>query len=287
VIGLIVLSIIFKSANKNEKTSKRLWWLILVFFFVMSLGPLLKIMGKTSFAVSDISYSVALPYIWLYELPMMSIARVPARFYAVTSLALAVMSAYGYMRLENLILSKVNFFKNIVVWAIFGTVLLMLGLEYISVPIRLQDMSIPPVYTSIKADNDDFVIMELPLWWTSGHRSEGNVITKLQYYQTYHEKKILNGSVSRVPDALFDYYLKYPGIKYLIDVENNSADLEDMSRDLVWSKWKNELKVKYIVLHKKYFEWSEYYKIREYMENVLGVEKWYEDDGEIVYLIND
>jgi len=94
VIGLVLLSIVFKSADKKEKASKRVWWIILVFFFVMSLGPLLKIMGNTSFYVSDISYSIALPYIWLYKLPLLSVARVPARFFAVVSLALGVLAGY-------------------------------------------------------------------------------------------------------------------------------------------------------------------------------------------------
>jgi len=285
VIGLVLLSIVFKSADKKEKASKRVWWIILVFFFVMSLGPLLKIMGNTSFYVSDISYSIALPYIWLYKLPLLSVARAPARFFAVVSLALGVLAGYGYFRLESLILSKVNIYKNLVVWPIFLVVMFMIGLEYVSMPMRLQKMSIPPVYNNIKADKDDCTVLELPLWWTSGHRSEGDVITKIQYYQTYHEKKILNGSVSRVPDALFDYYLQYPGIKYLIDVNTKTPDRADLDKNVVLIKWKNDFNIKYIVLHKEYYEWSDYYKIREYLENVIGVEKWYEDEGEIAYVL--
>lgn len=273
--------------RENSMLRKRNWWLvILLVFLVMSLGPFLKIAGITDFQISDVKFSIPLPYLWLYKIPIMSIARVTARFYVVISLSLAVLAAYTYAYIEKRIVNKKNLFSRIIGMMLVGVLSLLILIDYSSWPMSLQSTDIPLVYDEIKKDQADFVILELPLWWTSGHRSQGELITKLQYYQVYHEKKILNGSVSRVPDALFDYYNDLPGIKYLIDVENNKTDLQDLDSVNVIKVMMDDLEVKYAVVHKKYYGMNDYYVIRKYFENILDQEIWYEDDTELVYKLS-
>lgn len=281
VLGLVIGSLLL--ADRKYGWQKVWWWSVLLVFFVLSLGPFLKIAGVTDFQISDVHFTIPLPYLLFYKIPFLSVARVPARFFVVVSLALAVLSAYSFTQVEQRMKKWMNGYSKLTVFMLMMVLSGLILIEYSCWPMSFQNTQIPKVYSEIKKDSGDFVIMELPLWWTSGHRSLGKVETKIQYYQTYHEKKILNGSVSRVPNALFDYYLQVPGIKYLIDVSKNTADENDLDKNLVLKKFRDDLDVRYIVVHKSYFDIGDFYKIREYLESNLGLVVWYEDEGEIAY----
>lgn len=281
VVFLVVLSMVWHKSSRDAKLV-RFWHIILVVFFLLSLGPLLKIMGNTEFLLTDTSFSVALPYMLMYKLPLLAIARVPARFYVLVSLAVAILVAYVLKQFLHKIDKYAGFWR----WAghisVVGFFSVLILTEYTAWPFRYDEVKMPAVYNEIKADQEDFAIMELPLWWTSGHQTVGDPRTIIQYYQTYHGKKILNGSVSRVPEALFEYYKELPGIKYLIDV-SAGTDKHDLNKGLVLYTWRQELHVRYIVLHKAYFTEDDYFLIRSYLENKLDLEIIYEDDGEVLY----
>jgi len=281
VIGLMVAGIII-GTDTGDKKNIRFWQISLIIFGLLALGPFLKIFGQSEFAISDMKFNVVLPYIIFFKIPMMTIARVPARFYVLLSLSLALLAAYVLQRMLRWFdgWTGIWSFSWKLVLTIFFSVLILT--EYIALPFRLQEVSIPPVYAQIKMDPEQFTLLELPLWWTSGHRVEGNPVTIIEYYQTFHEKRILNGSVSRVPDALFDYYLDFPGIKYLINVEQ-LPDSSDLDKNLVIDRWQKDLGIKYIVIHKKYFTADEFWRIKNYLENNLGLESVYDDEGEVLY----
>jgi len=283
VIGLLVVGF-FWGARKLEKEGLRFWQISLIIWLVLSLGPFLKIMGEIEFNISDSVFQIVLPYLALFKLPLMTVARVPARFYVLVSLSSAMMIAYVIKRILQVINNYAGFWKwawHLVLIGFFSVLILT---EYVAWPFRFEEAQVPPVYAEIVADEDEFTVLELPLWWTSGHRTQGDPRTIIQYYQTYHGKKILNGSVSRVPEALFDYYQEIPGVKYLLDI-GQGADKNDLNAGLVLYTWRQELDVRYIVLHKEYFEDSDYFLIRSYLENKLNLEIIYEDDGEVLYFI--
>ncbi|MBU0647908.1 hypothetical protein KJ855_01895 [Patescibacteria group bacterium] len=284
VLFIFLISFLF-TFDKKDRVQFLFWWVVAIVFWVLSLGPLLKVGGVTDFRLNDVDYNVSLPYMLMYKLPFFSVARVPARFAVVMMLAVSQVVA-GVVTYLMRGWGKVagNFGRSSSL-LILIFVSLLIVFEYATWPMKLQEVKVPLVYEEIKNDNDDFVILELPLWWASGHRSDGQPITILQYYQTYHEKKLLNGSVSRVPQSLFDYYYKLPGVKYLVEANGVVADEDDLDRQEVLNVFKKELDVKYIVLHEKYYSADDYYRIRSYLENVLGLNVWRKGDGEIVYMV--
>ena len=77
------------------------WWLLLAFIaWVLSLGPLLKVMGELlRIRVGEYESYVTLPWAALHNLPLVSIARTPARFNLSVGLAVAVMAGYGVAEL--------------------------------------------------------------------------------------------------------------------------------------------------------------------------------------------
>lgn len=279
VLLLFVISVIIFLIGK-KKTDFIFWFGVALIFGLLSLGPILKIYGIDEFSINDINYNIALPYLWLYKLPFWAVARVPARFFAVMILAVAVIASYVVARLDR----KMPNYKvgRYAVYCLVLLVVVEIIFEYSAWPLSLQKISIPPVYNAIKDDQQNVAILELPLWWTSGHRSMGEVKTIIQFYQTYHNKRIFNGSVSRVPDALFDYYQQLPGLRCLIDDLEKFNKCADNNREVYWV-WKNDLKIGYVVLHKKYFSEPHLMKIRNYLEDILFLEKWYEDGTEVGY----
>ncbi len=63
---------------------------------VLALGPSLHVLGETRFGSEN--WSVPLPYRWLQALPLVSVARVPARFALLTTLCLAVLAGLAIER---------------------------------------------------------------------------------------------------------------------------------------------------------------------------------------------
>lgn len=285
-LGVVVLlSFFINIKNDKDRLNFRFWQMITLVFLIMVLGPLLKYADNTEFKLNDVVYNIGLPYVWIYKLPYLSIARVPTRYFAVFMLGISVVAGYSMSYFFNRVSKQKSRYRNKMVWMLFLLLMTLMVFEYLNWPMRLQSVKIPDVYEEIVKDREQFTILELPLWWTSGHRSEGDVKTIIQYYQTYHEKNILNGSVSRVPDALFDYYLNIPGIKYLENIESVQPDVDDSDKNKVISIWKNDLGIKYIVLHKNYYQKNEYNLMVDYLEDILNLKVFYDDKNERSYML--
>jgi hypothetical protein len=79
------------------KTLAARWWLLLAAIaWVLSLGPLLVALDEpVMLETSGYSSYVPLPWALLENIPLLNIARTPARFNFVLALALAVMAGYG------------------------------------------------------------------------------------------------------------------------------------------------------------------------------------------------
>ncbi len=75
----------------------RRWLLVAAAGWVLSLGPLLQVLGQPVTLVAD-GYPTYIPLPWaLYQqLPVVSVVRVPARFHFAIAFAVAVMAGYGW-----------------------------------------------------------------------------------------------------------------------------------------------------------------------------------------------
>jgi hypothetical protein len=72
------------------------WLLLALFAWILSLGPILKILDAPVHRVIE-GYDtlVTLPWIAAQNLPLLNISRTPARFNSILALAMAVMAGYG------------------------------------------------------------------------------------------------------------------------------------------------------------------------------------------------
>ena len=162
--------------------SKQYWfWAILgLIFAILSLGPHLQIGGR-------IITSFELPYGWIErQFSMLKLAGVPARFFVITSLSLAI--------LVSLALSKQRKF----VAAIF---LVVLAFEYLPAPVEVSAVIASPFYETLRSDPEQYAIIDI-----------SDVPAKVLYYQTIHERSLIGGYTTR-PTASTDKFLAETNFK--------------------------------------------------------------------------
>lgn len=175
------------------------------------------------------SVRILLPSFFMYKiLPMF---RAYARFGIVIMLAMSVLAGFGLKS----ILEKFKTQKmKILITCLFSSLVLFEFWNY--PPFKVIDLTkYPAVYDWIKDEKGDFVIAEYPLDVDGPNEM-------YKFYQTKHEKKIINGTdtrsyankfakiITRLSDPKTAGVLKWLGVKYVIvhtDKYNNSNLIED------------------------------------------------------------
>jgi len=195
----ILLLCIAAIRGRHFPLSKTLWCMM-VLFFILALGPNLKIWGH----ITDIP----LPYYMLGKMfPFLFITRTPARFLLFVSLPLSLLAGYGA---EILIRwsKSIRFEKPLLSWfrpAWFLFVLLVGILLFESVerfPLRTFnrfDLSLPKFYEEVRSNPRDFAVLDLPY---------DNYLTRRlgMLYQAIHGKGILYATYPRAKRDNIKYF---------------------------------------------------------------------------------
>jgi hypothetical protein len=205
-IGVSVFCLLMLIGIRRHKVPLRdlgLWYFILVFFTVLSLGPVLQVGG------TGIPF-IKLPYALLEVVfPPIKLSGAPVRMMVITILSAAVICAAGFKALFHGFIGKRR-------WA--GLFLILLFLEYLPKPIPASKLSVPD-YVKVLKDLPD----------TGGIIDTTARPTLALYYQTIHEKPMAFGYASRIPTSVnnkdqkllqilndqrypllyCDYYIKY------------------------------------------------------------------------------
>jgi hypothetical protein len=173
---ILLLVYVFIRRRKVAMPSLGYWYFLLLFFAIMSLGPVLHVLGQQ---VSD----VRLPYDLIFQrlFPPLRVARVPVRMMVMVSLSAAVISGAGFKLL----------FRQSTGTRILASVLVgVLLVEYLPKPIPETRIPPPDYITQLR---------DLP-----GMEGVADIVHRgpvTLYYQTIHEKPIAFGYVSRVPTS--------------------------------------------------------------------------------------
>ncbi|RME75110.1 MAG: hypothetical protein D6784_08590 [Chloroflexi bacterium] len=151
------------------------WWAVALLFTGLALGPQLQIDGQI--------LPVSLPYRWLTQaIPIFAITGIPGRMVVITSLALAMLTAYGLTGW----LAKLN--RSNIRWRMGVAVVLLVGLEYSAVPIQLTSTQTDEFYTRMGQDQELYAVVDIK--WD---------VNFLMHKQTIHGKPLIGGWLARLP----------------------------------------------------------------------------------------
>jgi hypothetical protein len=223
--------------DQNFRPGPLFWSAIAAVFAVLSLGPRLHING--------VEYGPKLPGALIYEIPILNITRVPARFGIVAILALALVAAWGLSRLVMLWPGK-----RLAYNLLTGAALLLLAFELLPAPYPLTEYKVSPFYQVLaQQPAGDYAVMEVPL-------NAGKYQYRSDYLQSQmtHGKPSLNGYISRNP--VFPPYYGVPVFLEYRDFLNRPRPdiLPDQKPDAAILRY---FGVRYIVIRKDIIQGKE------------------------------
>jgi hypothetical protein len=266
----LVAYYILKCRKKLGEASFWIW--LATFFFILSLGPILHIMGRTHFTVFDVT--VPLPYLILYYIPAIQIARVPSRLVVMLMLSLAVLAGYGLKELlkhiNGKLLSRISK-KDIIVLILSFLVIF----EFMVIPYQTAKVTVPEFYKQFASDKEDNAIMEVPF------KQDVYVfsVSDYMYYQTIHEKRLVGGYLSRTPKYASDFVENTPIVS---DYWNLHPTSDILNQDLakIGSSLLDYYNIRYVIIHKQELNQTELAYIENLSKNIFNDSPFY-DDGEI------
>jgi hypothetical protein len=249
----------------------RFWSLALLVFFILSLGPFPRILGKSI-------KLIPLPY-WLIMLtPVLNNLRVPSRFDIMVMLSLAILAAFSCRWLLGKLLSRVA--RMGICFFIVGAI----TFEYMAIPFPTFKASAPRIYEQIARTPGEFTVLEIPVGRTSGlTKGVGAFPPSFLFYQTVHEKKLVGGYLSRAPEAKMLALASRPFLRRILELQGeyfpSSAPADQPARtpleDLA------ALQIRYVIIHPPF----DHSPIRDYVETTLPVEKISEKEGVVAFRV--
>jgi hypothetical protein len=160
-------------------------WLVLTTFFgALALGPFIHIAGVNTFVPG--------PWAVLRYLPIVSAARMPQRFSIVLMLAFAIVFGLALAHIA----SRTPRLRR----PLLGVIGVLLAFELAPMPRSAPAAPVPEIYRIIADDPRDVAVLGIPFGFSDGEGSEGRYNGASQYYQTFHQKPIIGGAISRITE---------------------------------------------------------------------------------------
>ncbi len=243
--------------------------------FLVSLGPLLRVGGQTAFSLSDVQFTIPLPFLLLSQVPLLGQGRVTANACFAVSLCLAVLSGFALRRLFD----RVG--RPLLVWALGGLLALGVVYEGLARPLGLTGLTVPAFYAQLAREPGEFALLEVPLGWRDGRQGYGEVRGEVLYYATVHHKPLVNGYVARAPDWAFAFFRSQAALAFLVDPRRPPAGAAG-GRDQVQETLR-ALGVRYVVVQ----DHPERAAVEAYLERVVGLRPVYRDGQVTAYRVAD
>lgn len=198
-IGLVLclITLLF-----GDRLARR-WFLFTLICILLSLGPSLRVAGKTAF--TEYNLPIILPYAFVTMLPGLEFIRLPTRFMMMGFVGFGITASYGLALLTR---QRTPLQRHLIVLLAITLVLW----ENWPQPWRMIDLPpVPTFYQQIAGENEDYGVFDLPI--SPDTELTGSYIVSSAQYQLYqmtHHKGIASGYISRG-------YRKHPLFADVID----------------------------------------------------------------------
>jgi hypothetical protein len=260
-IGYSVILLSFLAFFKSRLGDSRFWGLSAFAFFVLCLGPILQINGQKIY--------LPLPYAIIMHIPIFSLARAPGRWDILLVLSLAILSGYGFNYLTK---NYNSLLKNSLL--IFFSLLILF--EFLTIPLAVSSLHIPAFYEQMAKDAEDYSLLEIPSEW-----GEFISYADYMYFQTPHQKRLVTGYASRVPESVLDFFTSLTYLNNLMDF--SQKDIIDTDPNEL-AAIVELLNIKYIIIHKDRLSDEDLINLQALLKGTLNeTPMTFEDDSLIVY----
>ncbi len=248
-IGIGVFLVFILGFFSHSDHRRRFWVLLAFSFFLLSLGPYLKIGGISEFELLGHKTSIVLPWKILHEVPPFYRLANHFRFNIITMLAIGMAVT---PTVSNLIFHIRHVWGRNIIVLVFAIIIL---LEYtfihgIPYPRELISTTVPSFYKTIGNETGNFAIAELP----------NGILGKSLLHQIVHHKKNLTVSFERARR----YFPHYP-----LDL-SQLLSAAKQERDKILRRLK-AFRIKYVIVHYDFFPPSvDKKKARSILLNCFG-----------------
>ena len=242
-----------------------MWTAFAVFFGALALGPFIYIGGVNTYVLG--------PWAILRYVPIVSAARMPGRFSIVLMMAFAVIFALALRHIRTQSGDR----KGLLLAAVSA----LLALELAPLPRQLYAVPIPDFYSVIASDPRDVRVLGIPLGFVDGERGDGRYDGASQYYQTFHQKPIVGGGISRISTRQRQRQRMFPVIRLLLKL---SEGLSVNDREIARARraapgFIRRSRLGYVVVDTR----ASSEELRELAIDILDLEKIAESDGLELY----
>ncbi len=298
-LGLLLVSIL----TGYHRAELRFWLVAAVIFALLCLGPVITVNGHPT--------GLSGPFNLLQSLPFFKGNRYPSRYSVMLILSLSVIAAFALTQLGRRVnrqftihhsqrFATIQSRRPPVGNLLLPLITLLFFLEHLSIPLPQSDIRTPPSYQIIAATPGDFTVLDIPFAWRNGFRITGALTTQFmlgQFYQTVHQKKLLQGNTSRNPQFKFQYFTNAPLINSLLALETGKTLLPERweADRAIAAEVLNFFNIKYIVVRPYQYDKFDGQKnvtVTEqttipYIEDVLPVEKIHDEVAIKIYRVKD
>lgn len=180
-VGFTPLGLAFYVSLK-ERHKASFWHLSILLWIILALGAFLRVNGR-------VHPEIPLPYSLVDHIFPFNTLRSSDRFNLLVPLSLAVLVGLALARLER-------------PWLSLATVALI-GFEYLCAPLPVRQPIEPsPFFLKLSAAPGSYAVLDLPM---GRHPSK-----KWMYFQTIHEKPLVEGMIARLPADAYDFVETVP-----------------------------------------------------------------------------
>lgn len=254
-IGFTVIGLATYGAIRNWRKA-RFWVIATLLYLILALGSQLKI-GNHVFP------QMLMPYRLIENIFLIQAIREVHRFNVVLGLPIAMLAGLGVATLLDR--PGIPRWSPLVV-GILSTLILM---EYALIPYGFSDVTTPEWYETLAQEPGEFGVLDLPL--DSRYHDKIYML-----YQRTHNKPLVTGHVSRLPQEAFNFLDSTPFLRGLRPNSVMDPLLFDVSHQL---KALADANVRYLILHKNRVVDEDVNEWR----NWLVFEPYHEDEELLVY----
>jgi hypothetical protein len=106
-------------------------------------------------------------------------------------------------------------------WTVAVVALLLV--ELVPAPRLLSSAAVPHLLDVVANDPRDVRVLNLPFGLRDGLGSRGDYSSEYQYFQTVHEKRLIGGYLSRLPEGAVREYEGIPVLSALLELSEGKA----------------------------------------------------------------